>query len=116
MDAAVVPFHPGAQAGVVHVHAQYPRQLFQVLLVEPDTGSTGDAFQHQRRFALVAFAMHEALLQLGGVIKPDLLQQVGRQRLGPPGIFGAVLVIVVQPGVDDGLRHGLAAGTAGGMG
>ncbi|MNT83085.1 hypothetical protein D3C72_2229030 [compost metagenome] len=41
------------------------------------------------------------------------MQQLGRQRLGRAAAFGAVLVVVIQPGIDDGLRHGLAAGAAG---
>ena len=86
----------------------------QMLLVEPDAGGAGDAFEDQRGLALVLAALrpHEVLLHLGMVEQAEFLQGL-RQRLARAlRQRVAVAVVVGQAVGDDGLRHRLAAGAA----
>jgi hypothetical protein len=88
-----------------------------MLLIQPDAGGTGNAFQNQCSLAAVFVALvHKAFLQLFRVIQPDLLQNISRQSLGLACALGAVGVVIGQAGIDDGLGDGLAACAAGGFG
>ena len=87
--------------------------------VQPDTGGTGDALEHQGGFpALTAITCgHDELLLHAGVIKQlelaELLGYQGTAAFRRRGI--TVMVVGPQAALDDRTGYGLAAGTAGGF-
>jgi len=113
LDAAVVPAHPRAAGGVVDLDREHAGQRGDVALVEPDARGADDVFQDQRGLAdVLGFRPNEAFLDFRQVVQPHL-RQFGLGLLGRRGEHGAVGVIRALAAVDDGLRHRLAAATAG---
>ena len=113
---ARVPPHPGTPCGVVEVDGEDARLAGEMAFVEPDARGTGNAFDDQRRLALIRPRLaHEAFLEIGVVVEGQPLEN-RRQRLAPAGlrlgqgIAGAV--VVAQAVGDDGLRHRLTADAA----
>ena len=110
LDACIIPADTGTTRGVIDIDSGHAGQFADVLFVQPDTGSTGNALEQQRGLALaLAQLLDEALLEFGMIEQGQLLEHGRhglarrlRQRV-------AATVIVLQTVLDDGLGDGLAA-------
>ncbi len=69
-DLALVPPHQCLERGIVDLDAQHTIEAAQVLLVQPDAGRTGDAFEDQGGLLLVlAGVVNEGFLDIWVIVQ-----------------------------------------------
>ena len=105
LRARWIPGHLRALRREVDVGAQDARHAAQRLLVQPQARRAADAIEDQRRLAHALGGRRDELLLRGRIV----VELHRRQRLRAHAGRGALLVVFLEAGGDDGARHRLAA-------
>ena len=111
-NGAGFPAHQRTVGCIVDFDARHARQARNALLDQPDTRSTRDAFQHQRRFArMIAEVARRCAFYFGNIVSNQVAHFL-RQAVLAQRQRTAVPVIGSQAVVGYGLRDRLATGAA----
>ncbi len=108
----VAPAYVQAMIGQVEAGLGHAVQVAQVAFDQPAAGGAADPFDHQRSACQIALVLYERLLDVLAVVQRHLFAQFLRESLRVDGGVAAVLVVALQPTLDDGFSDGLAAWAA----
>jgi hypothetical protein len=78
-------------------------------LIQPQASRAADVIEQQRRFPGITDAGDKVLLNFRPVEQLDLTEEVRyKLSIGRYGRVGAMPVVVVQTGINDGIANGMA--------